>query len=80
MLPENCSTSVWYLYITKNQIGLKLDSLKTVQDRINLLNCSLFIHQQIRGSQLFVVKAGYQSLVEKHSKVNNAINTFMKSL
>lgn len=52
----------------------------SVYDRIHALKCSLFIHQQIPQSQFVTVKAGHQSLIEKHSKLNKAIDGFIKGL
>lgn len=51
-----------------------------VYDRLHQLKCSLFIHQQIPQSQFFVTKAGHQSMVENHTKLNKGIETFIKGL
>ncbi|MVN23146.1 alpha/beta fold hydrolase [Mucilaginibacter arboris] len=72
---------------------MKLDltaQLKTIQiptlviagvyDRLNVLKCGLFIHQQIAESKLVVLKAGHQSMIEKHGKLNKALGSFIKSL
>jgi pimeloyl-ACP methyl ester carboxylesterase len=50
-----------------------------VHDRLNVLKCGLFIHQQIPQSKLVVFKAGHQSLIEKHEQLNKAIASFINT-
>ncbi len=52
----------------------------SVYDRLHQLKCSLFIHQQIPQSKFIVVKAGHQSLIEKHSKLNKGVEGFIRDL
>ncbi len=63
-----------------NQIKIPVLVIGGVNDRINVLKCSILIHQQIPQSKLVVLKAGHQNLIEKHGKLNHAVASFMGSL
>jgi pimeloyl-ACP methyl ester carboxylesterase len=52
----------------------------SINDRLNTLKCSQFIHRKIEGSTLIILREGHQSLIENHSKVNKLIEGFAKSL
>jgi pimeloyl-ACP methyl ester carboxylesterase len=68
--------------ITRQVKHIKLPSLiiSGLYDRFNTVAANLYLHRQMPQSQLKLIAAGHQGMVEKHEQVNTLIAEFMQRL
>ena len=62
------------------QIQLPTLIISGLHDRFNTVAANMYLHRHVPQSQLQLIAAGHQGMVEKHEQVNTAIDNFLKQL
>ena len=62
------------------QINIPVLLISGLHDRLNTVECNLYMQQHLPQVQLAIIAAGHQGMVEKHHEVNTTIIQFLSKI